>query len=329
MTGVPRYDSIGVGYTTTRRPIAIARQIDAALGASAAVVNVGAGTGNYEPADRVVVAVEPSAAMIGQRSPGTAPVVRATAEHLPFPRGAFGGAMAVLTVHHWSDPTAGLAELRRVSAGPVVVLTFDHVVHSRQWLVTDYLPEMIDLDDDVPPPETSSGHSAVGSVAVVPVPVDCLDGFCHAYWARPEAYLDPAVRAGISGIARLPRETVAAAMARLGGRPHDRAVARSTPSVPRRHDDRRRLPARDLALTAGRLHRGGSTPGAWAPDGSRHRDSPISFEARCRENPHISESSRAFIPSFTHSEIMSIRNRWRASENCSIAVWTDVRCTFV
>ena len=216
MTGVLRYDSIGVGYTTTRRPDPrIARSINDALGASVSVVNVGAGTGSYEPEDRAVVAVEPSAAMVDQRAPGTAPVVRATAEHLPFPRGAFDGAMAVLTVHHWTDPTAGLAELRRVAAGPVVVLTFDHRVHSRQWIVTDYLPEMAALDDDVPPPEEIVQALGGGSVVVVPVPVDCLDGFCHAYWARPEAYLDPAVQSGISGIARLPRQTVADAMARL------------------------------------------------------------------------------------------------------------------
>ena len=228
MSGVPRYDLIGMGYTTTRRPDPrIARSIDDALGASRTVVNVGAGTGSYEPVDRTVVAVEPSAAMVLQRAPGSAPVVRATAEHLPFSRGAFDGAMAVLTVHHWTDPTVGLAELRRVATGPVVVLTFDHLVHSRQWLVTEYLPEMAALDDDVPPPDEVVRALGGGSVAVVPVPADCLDGFCHSYWARPEAYLDPAVRAGISGIARLPRTTVADAMARLErdlatGRWHDR-----------------------------------------------------------------------------------------------------------
>jgi len=224
MVGVPRYDRIGEGYATTRRPDPrIARQLDDALGDARTVVNVGAGTGNYEPADRVVVAVEPSGAMVHQRAPGAAPVVRATAEHLPFPRGAFDGAMALLTVHHWTDPAAGLAELRRLAVGPVVVLTFDHLVHSRQWLVTEYLPEMLELDDDVPAPEEIARALGGGSVAVVPVPADCLDGFCHAFWARPEAYLDPAVRAGISGIARLPSETVTDAMVRLE---HDLASGR-------------------------------------------------------------------------------------------------------
>ncbi len=216
MPDVPRYDRIGVGYTTTRRPDPRIEQIiHDALGDSHAVVNVGAGTGNYEPPGRAVVAVEPSDAMVRQRAAGTAPAVRATAERLPFRQGEFDGAMAVLTVHHWSDPTAGLAELRRVASGPVVVLSFDHEVHCRQWIVTDYLPEMAGLDLSCPPPEVIARALGGGSVAVVPVPADCLDGFCHAYWARPEAYLDPAVRAGISVIARLPPDTVHHAMARL------------------------------------------------------------------------------------------------------------------
>ena len=224
MTGVPRYDRIGLGYTVTRRPDPrIGQMITDALGGASTVVNVGAGTGNYEPEGRAVVAVEPSAAMVRQRAPGAAPTVRAAAEHLPFPRGAFDAALALLTVHHWSDHAAGLAELRRVVSGPVVVFTFDHGVHCRQWLVTDYLPEMADLDGDVPTPGEIARALGGGSGTGVPVPDDCLDGFCHAYWARPEAYLDPAVRAGISGIARLPPDVVADAMARLE---HDLATGR-------------------------------------------------------------------------------------------------------
>ena len=117
MAGVPRYDRIGVGYTTTRRPDPrIERMIGDALGDSHAVVNVGAGTGSYEPTDRAVVAVEPSDAMVRQRAPGTAPAVRGAAEHLPFRGGAFDGAMAVLTVHHWSDPAvqAGISVIARL-----------------------------------------------------------------------------------------------------------------------------------------------------------------------------------------------------------------------
>ena len=137
----PNYDVIGLGYRNVRRPDPrIRRRLLGALGGAARVVNVGAGTGSYEPADRLVVAVEPSVEMIGQRPPGSAPVLRAVAERLPFADGTFDGALAVLTVHHWPDPLAGLAELARVTAGPVVVLTFDWAAHMEQWLVTDYLP---------------------------------------------------------------------------------------------------------------------------------------------------------------------------------------------
>jgi len=210
------YDRIGLGYTATRRPDPrLAAQVWAALGDAARVLNVGAGTGSYEPPDREVVAVEPSAAMIAQRSPGSAPVVRAVAERLPFPAGSFDAASAILTVHHWPDPLAGLAEVRRVTTGPVVVFTFAYEAHAGQWLVTDYLPAMRTLDQHVPSPDEIAAALGGGHVEVLPVPADCEDGFCHAFWCRPEAYLDPAVRAGISGIARLPAAYVAEAMARL------------------------------------------------------------------------------------------------------------------
>jgi SAM-dependent methyltransferase len=212
----PLYDAIGLGYGRVRRPDPrIRRRIHDALGDARRVLDVGAGAGSYEPTDRSVVAVEPSTAMIAQRLPGSAPVLRALADRLPFAGGAFDAAMASLTVHHWADPRAGLAELRRVTTGPVVVLTFDRAVHAEQWLVTDYLEEMRELDAHLPSPDAIAAALGGGSVGVVPVPFDCLDGFCHAWWRRPEAYLDPAVRAGISGIARLPRATVAPAMARL------------------------------------------------------------------------------------------------------------------
>jgi len=216
MTGGDRYDRIGLRYSATRRPDPrIGRFITDALQGSLSVVNVGAGTGNYEPSDRAVVAVEPSTAMIRQRRPGASSVVRARAEDLPFTRGAFDGAMAVLTIHHWTDFAAGLTELRRVATGPAVVLTFDHSVHAQQWIVTDYLPNMVEIDAGVPSPDQIAQALGGGTVSVVPVPADCVDGFCHAFWARPDAYLDPAVRAGISGIARLPSEIVADAMVRL------------------------------------------------------------------------------------------------------------------
>ena len=211
------YDSIGVGYARTRRPDArIAQQIHSALGNAQRVLNVGAGAGSYEPTDCVVVAVEPSQRMIEQRPREASPlVVRAFAGDLPFDDHAFDAAMALLTVHHWPDAATGLAELRRVTSGPVVVFTFDYGVHAAQWLVTDYLPSMLELDNDVPSPAEIADALGGGEMSVVPVPSDCNDGFCHAWWQRPEAYLDPAVRAGISGIARLPADVVDDAMTKL------------------------------------------------------------------------------------------------------------------
>jgi SAM-dependent methyltransferase len=211
------YDSIGVGYARVRQPDPrIERQIHAALGSAQRVLNVGAGAGSYEPTDRVVVAVEPSQRMIDQRPPDASRlVVRAFANELPFDDDAFDAAMALLTVHHWPDASGGLREVRRATAGPVVVLTFDHAVHATQWLVTDYLPSMVEFDADVPSPSAIADALGGGEVSVVPVPADCRDGFCHAWWRRPDAYLDPRVRAGISGIARLPTDVVDEAMARL------------------------------------------------------------------------------------------------------------------
>lgn len=214
----PLYETIGIDYAHVRRADPrIEREVHRHLGRARRILNVGAGAGSYEPADRQVVAVEPSPVMIGQRPADAAPVVRAVAGHLPFADAAFDGAMAVLTVHHWPDPEPGLAELRRVTNGPVVVLTFDFDIHARQWLITDYLPAMTAIDRDVPSPSRIAELLGNGSVdvEVVPVPHDCRDGFCHAWWRRPEAYLDPAVRAGISGIARLPDPYVEDAMARL------------------------------------------------------------------------------------------------------------------
>ena len=210
------YDEIGVGYGAVRlEDPRIAAQIWSALGDAAPVLNVGAGAGSYEPADRPVVAVEPSGGMIGQRPAGAAPAVRGVAGALPFTDRAFGGATVILTVHHWPDAAAGLAEVRRVTRGTVVVLTFDQRVHLEQWLVTDYLPAMAALDGDLPTPRAIAAALGGGRVEVVPVPHDCRDGFCHAWWRRPSAYLAPGVRAGISGIARLPEPIVARAMARL------------------------------------------------------------------------------------------------------------------
>lgn len=192
------YDIIGVDYANLRRPDPrIAAQIERALGNARSVLNVGAGAGSYEPTNREVTALEPSAVMIAQRPPGAAPAIQGRAEALPFADKSFDAAMAVLTVHHWSDPARGLAEMRRVARGPVVICTFDPA--QRGCWLTDYLPELIALDERILPP-IADYKRWLGPVEVVPVPVphDCSDGFLYAYWRRPRAYLDPRVRAGIS-----------------------------------------------------------------------------------------------------------------------------------
>lgn len=210
------YDRIGDGYARTRRPDPrIARRIRAALGPATHVVNVGAGVGSYEPEDTAVVSVEPSVLMISQRPAWAAPTVRAVAESLPFPDGCFDGGMAVLTVHHWVDPAGGLAELRRVVRGPIAVLTWDQSVFDGFWMVSDYLPASAGLDPRLPSPEGIADALGGGVVHPVPIPSDCLDGFYAAWWRRPEAYLDPEVRSGISGLARLDRAEVEPALRRL------------------------------------------------------------------------------------------------------------------
>jgi SAM-dependent methyltransferase len=214
MTGTA-YDRIGRTYTTTRREDPrIRAAIHAALGDARTVLNVGAGAGAYEPRDREVLAVEPSEVMIAQRPPGAAPVVRATAEALALPDASFDAAMAVLTIHHWPDPARGLAELRRI-ARRVVVLTWDQRVTKDFWLPREYLPEITAIDDerDIPIDRVAT---LLGGAEVTPVlvPHDCADGFLGAYWRRPEAYLDPLVRAGISPLAML-GEHADAGLARL------------------------------------------------------------------------------------------------------------------
>lgn len=200
MSSAQLYDTIGATYTVTRRTEPrIAARVWAALGDARTVVNVGAGTGSYEPADRDVTAVEPSALMRAQRPAGAAPCVAAAAESLPFEDQSFDAAMAFATIHHWQDPIAGLREMRRV-ARRVVVFTHDTSDAGwlrRFWLTRDYLPEAVDLLVDRP--SLTDLASAIGArVEPVLIPWDCTDGFFEAYWRRPEAYLDESVRRGVS-----------------------------------------------------------------------------------------------------------------------------------
>lgn len=162
------------------------------------MLNVGAGAGSYEPRDRWVLAVEPSATMRAQRPADAAPALAARAEALPFDDGAFDAAMACVTIHHWESPRAGLAELRRVSRGPVVVFTFEldalpawQLEFLHEGVAKEH-PRFPALDDIT---EALGGHTQVQRI---PTPGACLDGFFEAFWRRPESLLDPAVRSAQS-----------------------------------------------------------------------------------------------------------------------------------
>ena len=198
------YDEIGLGYGRHRRPDPrIAMAITRALGQAESVVNVGAGAGAYEPADRPGIAVEPSMTMIRQRRPGSAPAVQASAAELPFLDASFAAALAILTVHHWPDRSRGLDELARVARGRIVVATWDPST-SGFWLVDDYFPEIVEIDRRIFP-SIEEFRRALGRVEVrtLPIPHDCVDGFLGAYWRRPRAYLDANVRGAISTFAKI------------------------------------------------------------------------------------------------------------------------------
>jgi SAM-dependent methyltransferase len=199
MSSAQLYDTIGATYTVTRRTEPrIAARIWAALGDARTVLNVGAGTGSYEPPDRHVLAVEPSALMRSQRPPDAAPCLAGPAETLPFDDQSFDAAMAVCTVHHWQDPTAGLREMQRV-ARRVVVFLFDTSDPTQFWLTRDYLPEFADLPGCKVLASLAELAGAIGARREpVRIPWDCADGFFEAYWRRPEAYLDESVRRGVS-----------------------------------------------------------------------------------------------------------------------------------
>ena len=212
------YDTHGRGYSLHRRADPrIASRIHAALGGARTVLNVGAGTGSYEPRDRWVLAVEPSATMRAQRPRDAAPAVNARAEALPFDDGAFDAAMACVTVHHWQPPEAGLRELRRVARGPVVVFTFD-LEHLPAWQL-EYLAEAVEVErprfpaiDDIA--ATLGGRTRVEAV---PVPGDCEDAFFEAFWRRPEKLLDPSIRGSQSVWALLERDVEERTVERLAG----------------------------------------------------------------------------------------------------------------
>jgi SAM-dependent methyltransferase len=227
------YDRIGTTYSHTRRPDPrIAAAIHSALDEAATVINVGAGTGSYEP-PQTVLAVDPSTVMLAQRPPGSAPAVRAAAESLPLPDDAADAAMALLTIHHWSDLAAGIHELRRAARRRIVILTWDQSVMRREfWLLRDYLSEAAAFDDTRATPVDHLTHLLGGTTRTEPVPVphDCTDGFAAAFWRRPESYLDPQIRASMSMLAQTDPDLLRPGLTRLAedlasGRWHDRHAA--------------------------------------------------------------------------------------------------------
>lgn len=198
--GDANYGTIGTGYARFRQPDPrIAAFIHAALGDAATVLNVGAGAGSYEPTDRRVTAVEPSQSMRAQRPPHLPVAIDAVAESLPFPDRSFDAAMATFTIHQWPDLEQGLAEVRRVTRGPIALLTCDPVWLDRFWL-NAYAPEAIAVEAKRYPPIDRITLALGGKVDVrpVPIPLDCADGFNEAYYGRPERLLDPAARLACS-----------------------------------------------------------------------------------------------------------------------------------
>lgn len=211
------YDRMGIGYSAVRRPEPqIAAQIEAALGDARSVLNVGAGTGSYEPADRDVTAVEPSQTMIAQRPPGSAPVVQGFAEDLPFEDDSFDAAMAIITVHHWSDVRDGLAEMERVAKQRVIVLTFTPVPPQELWMRRDYFPRILDFHTRVMLPiDELTAMLPNASVEPVPIPNGCTDGFRLAIWDRPEMHLDPDVRRASSSWHQIQQDEIEHGLAKL------------------------------------------------------------------------------------------------------------------
>jgi SAM-dependent methyltransferase len=203
-----RYDTIGVGYASTRREDPGFRaRIHAALGDARTVVNVGAGAGSYEPRDRHVIAIEPSDVMAAQRPPELAPAIRASAGALPLRDRSVDAAMAIVTIHHWdAELEQGIRELRRVARGPVVILTYDAQVSGAMWLMADYLPEVAELDRRIfPAPEQVAAWLGGDSrVETVEIPADTPDWMLGSFWAHPQRVLDDTARAATSGFARMP-----------------------------------------------------------------------------------------------------------------------------
>ena len=255
------YDAIGDGYAARRREDPRLRaRIHAALGPARSVVNVGAGAGSYEPTDRAVFAIEPSAVMAAQRPPSR-PAIRASAERLPLHDRSVDAAMTVLSLHHWHPHAeAGVREMCRVTRDAIVIVTIDAEVSGRMWLMADYLHEVRDLDLEIfPPIDTLLGWlDRPARVEVVPITRDSPDHNLLSFWAHPERVLDAEARHATSGFARQPPEVVARVVA---------AVTRDLASGAwaRRHGGLRELDELDVGLRLIRASRQPSAQGSSKP----------------------------------------------------------------
>jgi SAM-dependent methyltransferase len=241
------YDEFGRDYSDRRcADPRIASAIWDALGDARSVINVGAGAGSYEPPDRDILAIEPSAVMIAQRRRGAPRAVQAVAESLPVEDDSFDAAMAVLTIQHWTDVVQGLAELCRVARQRIVVVTMDVDRLGELWLLRDYIPEMLPSHAAAFPTISFLAQTLPNvSVSVVAVPRDCTDQFMAALWACPEAYLDTQVRNATSAWRQVPREVVDRALATLR---HDL----DSGDWDERYGHLRQMPALDVGLRIAR-----------------------------------------------------------------------------
>ncbi|HEU4735958.1 MAG TPA: class I SAM-dependent methyltransferase [Solirubrobacterales bacterium] len=211
------YDELGVNYTDFRRADPrIEARIWAALGDAGSVVNVGAGSGSYEPRDRDVIAVEPSPLMISKRPTGAAPARQGVAEALPLDDQSVDAAMATLTIHHWNDLDAGLAEMRRVARKRIVLLTIDAEKNAEIWTLSEYFPAAAQAErEKMPAMHDLEAKLANATIEVVPAPSRCRDEFTSALWDRPELFLEPETLRASSLWHQLPAEMIRSGQERL------------------------------------------------------------------------------------------------------------------
>lgn len=214
----PVYDLIGSGYDTTRRadPFIAGRLKELLADAvGGTYLDVACGTGNYTialaAAGLRMVGVDQSATMIAAASAKSAEVEWHIGDvtALPFETGRFAGAICTLAIHHFADLSVSFRDIRRVMRrGPLVLFTATHEQMRRCWL-SHYFPDAIVASiRQMPdlPVVLQHLHSAGFDKAVTEpyeIRPDLQDFFMYSGKHRPQIYLDPKVRAGISTFSRL------------------------------------------------------------------------------------------------------------------------------